>query len=118
MHPSTIYSQKNTGSLTTSDSFDGYLTWYDAGVGACCWMNNAGDRACAVSHILFDRFYIDRNSSHDRLCGRKLRIRRGGRSEDVTVVDRSIGCKEDGIDITRGTLEALGNLDEGHVRVD
>jgi hypothetical protein len=23
-------------------------------------MNNAGDRACAVSHILFDRFYIDR----------------------------------------------------------
>lgn len=71
-----------------------------------------------MSHIVYDRANVDGNPNHNPLCGRLIHIQRGDRGIDVTLVDRCEGCGEFDIDVSRGTFETLGNLDEGRVHTD
>lgn len=66
----------------------GDLTYYNPGLGACGITSTDSDDICAVSHLVFDAASTGSDPNQNPLCGLKLRLRRDGKSVDVTVVDR------------------------------
>ncbi|OJD15358.1 hypothetical protein AJ78_04403, partial [Emergomyces pasteurianus Ep9510] len=68
--------------------YTGDLTYYSPGLGACGIDSTSSDAVCAVSWQLYDAVRTGPNPNTNPLCGKRLRLRRGGRSVDVMVVDR------------------------------
>lgn len=66
----------------------GELTYYDPALGACGITSSSSEAVCAVSKVVFDAASTGPNPNTNPLCGRKIRLRRNGKSVDVTVVDR------------------------------
>jgi len=97
--------------------FNGDLTYYDPGLGACGYTNHGSDAICAVSHFVFDAVSVGSNPNANPLCGKKIRARRNGKSIDLTVVDRCVGCQATDIDTTRSVFADLANIDDGRVPV-
>ncbi|KAL2865729.1 RlpA-like double-psi beta-barrel domain-containing protein [Aspergillus lucknowensis] len=106
--------------LPTSNGgpYTGDLTYYDPGLGSCGITSTASEKICAVSHAVFDAALTSGNPNENPLCGLKLRIRRGEKSVDVTVVDRCPGCNVNDLDVSSTVFEELGDLAEGRVLVD
>lgn len=115
-------SHKRTSNLPLPSShggpYTGDLTYYDPALGACGYTNSGSDSICAVSHIIFDAVSSGSNPNANPLCGKKIRVRVGGKSEDLTVVDRCTGCKSEDIDTTRSVFGSLADIDEGRVGVE
>ncbi|KAJ9653923.1 hypothetical protein H2198_006974 [Neophaeococcomyces mojaviensis] len=98
--------------------FTGDLTYYDPALGACGYTNDGSDAICAVSHFIFDAVSVGSNPNANPLCGKKIRARRNGKSIDLTVVDRCVGCQPTDIDTTRSVFADLASIDDGRVPVD
>ena len=98
--------------------YAGDLTYYDPALGSCGFTNSGSDAICAVSHILYDAVSVGSNPNANPLCGKKIRIRRDGKSMDLTVVDRCTGCKPTDIDTTRSVFGDMANIDQGRVDVE
>ncbi|KAF7595672.1 hypothetical protein BBP40_005116 [Aspergillus hancockii] len=82
-------SHKNLPLPTTHGGpYTGDLTYYDPGLGSCGITSSSSDLVCAVSHVLFDAASTGSNPNANPLCGLKIRLKRGGSSVDVKVVDR------------------------------
>ncbi|KAG8836047.1 hypothetical protein FRC17_010511 [Serendipita sp. 399] len=77
-----------------SGQFTGELTFYDTGLGACGRTNNDGDMIAAASMLLFDGFegYTGGNPNNNPICGRRVNIYFEGKSINVELVDRCVGC--------------------------
>lgn len=85
----------------------GDFTYFNPGLGACGHNNGNGDYVVAVGHGLYDR---------EHPCGRRIRAHYGGRSVDVTVVDRCGGCGDSALDLSPAAFTALvGSLGPGRV---
>ncbi|KAK5996717.1 hypothetical protein PT974_02057 [Cladobotryum mycophilum] len=84
----------------------GSMSYFYPGLGACGQWSGNNDYIVAVGAGLFDR---------ERPCGRRLRVYGpNGRSADVTVVDRCVGCGENDLDLSpAGFQAAIGSLDIG-----
>ncbi|RLL98664.1 hypothetical protein CFD26_107847 [Aspergillus turcosus] len=98
--------------------YSGDLTYYNPGLGSCGFTNTDSDMICAVSHVLFDAASTGSNPNANPLCGLKLRLRRDGKSVDVKVVDRCVGCKVDDLDVSPAVFEKVADLDLGRVLVE
>lgn len=70
--------------------YKGDLTYYEPAMGSCGITSSGSDSICAVSKLLYDAASTGSDPNQNPLCGAKLRLRRGGKSVDVKVVDR---CK-------------------------
>ncbi|KAL2004652.1 hypothetical protein VTN00DRAFT_3180 [Thermoascus crustaceus] len=97
--------------------YTGDLTYYNPALGSCGITSTDSDNICAVSHLVFDVASRGSDPNQNPLCGMKLRLRRDGRSVDVTVVDRCVGCKATDIDVSPGVFAKLANIDQGRVLV-
>ncbi|KAJ5204320.1 uncharacterized protein N7498_005199 [Penicillium cinerascens] len=106
--------------LPTSNGgpYEGDLTYYNPGLGACGYTNSGSDMVCAVSHILFDAASTGSDPNDNPLCGMKLRLRRNGKSVDVKVVDRCVGCAVTDLDVTEAVFEEVAELAQGRVKVE
>ncbi|GAB7366774.1 hypothetical protein MBLNU230_g0728t1 [Neophaeotheca triangularis] len=112
---------------SSSDTFEGDLTYYAPGLGACGVTSTSSERIVSVSHLLFDAAGSSSstggNSNENPLCGRKLRATRFNdaededRSVDLTVVDRCTGCGAEDLDTSLGAFELLAQESEGRVDV-
>ncbi|KAL1990472.1 hypothetical protein VTN49DRAFT_6311 [Thermomyces lanuginosus] len=102
----------------TGGPYVGDLTYYTPALGACGYTNTDSDAICAVSHVLFDAAQTGSNPNLNPLCGAKLRLRRNGKTVDVTVVDRCVGCAATDIDTTTSVFEKLAEIDQGRVLVE
>ncbi|KAJ5599903.1 hypothetical protein N7450_000970 [Penicillium hetheringtonii] len=98
--------------------YEGDLTYYNPALGSCGYTNSDSDLICAVSHVLFDAASTGSNPNENPLCGMKLRLRRNGKSVDVKVVDRCVGCKETDLDVTEAVFEKVAELDQGRVLME
>ncbi|KAL1852274.1 hypothetical protein Plec18167_006090 [Paecilomyces lecythidis] len=98
--------------------YTGDLTYYDPGLGSCGITSSGSDSICAVSHLVFDAASTGSDPNQNPLCGMKIRLRRDGKSVDVKVVDRCVGCKATDIDTTRSVFSKLANLDQGRVTTE
>lgn len=100
-------------SSATGTTHTGDLTWYDPGLGACGRTNTAKDSIVAVSHVLFDAAQTGGNPNNNPLCGKKIRVSKGGKHVDVTVVDRCVGCKQWDLDVTSSAFSKLADTGVG-----
>ncbi|CAL5870524.1 uncharacterized protein PFLUO_LOCUS4763 [Penicillium psychrofluorescens] len=98
--------------------YDGDLTYYNPGLGACGITSTDTEMICAVSHILFDAASTGSDPNDNPLCGMKLRLRRDDKSVDVTIVDRCVGCAVTDIDVTTAVFKELAEIDQGRVSVE
>ncbi|EQL31154.1 hypothetical protein RJZ56_006457 [Blastomyces dermatitidis] len=97
--------------------YTGDLTYYDPGLGACGIESAAGEPVCAVSQYLYDAVAVGTNPNANPLCGKRVRLRRAGRSVDVTVVDRCVGCQPNDIDVSLSVFTQLALEEQGRVDV-
>lgn len=85
--------------------------------GACGVTSSNSDSIVAISHITFDAVSTSANPNANPLCGRRLRATRGGKSVDLTVVDRCVGCQPTDLDVTVNTFSELADTALGRVTV-
>ncbi|EEH43194.1 uncharacterized protein PADG_08014 [Paracoccidioides brasiliensis Pb18] len=111
--PSNLPLPTNHGGPYTGD-----LTYYDPGLGACGIDSKSSDAICAVSHFLYDAVSTSSNPNLNPLCGKKLRLRKGVKSVDVTVVDRCVGCQPTDIDVSISVFTQLALEERGRVGVE
>lgn len=112
---------------SNSQTFDGELTYYQVGLGACGETSSNSDNVVSVSHIVFDAAGSSSsnggNSNNNPLCGLMLRAERYDedrgerRSVDLKVVDRCTGCQPNDIDVSYGAFDKLATRDRGRVDV-
>ncbi|KAH7021329.1 uncharacterized protein B0I36DRAFT_251379, partial [Microdochium trichocladiopsis] len=86
-------------------TYQGELTYYAPGLGACGIVSGPNDAIVSVSHILFDAASTSGNPNANPLCGRKIRITRDkssraaarmiGRSSTTTM--RGAGRRKDSV---------------------
>lgn len=98
--------------------YQGELTYYAAGLGACGVESKDGDNVVSVSYLLFDAVSTSSNPNQNPLCGKMIRARRSTGSVDLKVVDRCTGCQPRDLDITQKTFAKLANVDRGRVDVE
>jgi hypothetical protein len=75
-------------------TFNGDLTYYEPGLGACGITSTSEENIVSISHFTFDAVQTGSDPNQNPLCGRKVRAQRVYNGEtvsvDMTVVDR---CK-------------------------
>ena len=98
--------------------YTGDLTYYAPALGACGITSQNGDNIVAVSHIIFDAVSVGSNPNLDPLCGKMIRVRKDGKSLDLKVVDRCVGCAARDLDITEDTFAKLADVALGRVKVE
>ena len=98
--------------------YQGDLTYYAPGLGACGVASKDGENIVSVSYLLFDAASTSSNPNQNPLCGKFVRARRTTGSVDLKVVDRCTGCKPRDLDITKKTFAKLANVDLGRVDVE
>ncbi|KAM0708593.1 hypothetical protein Q7P35_005245 [Cladosporium inversicolor] len=112
---------------SNSQTFDGELTYFQTGLGACGETNTDSDMIVSVSHIIFDAAGSSSskggNSNANPLCGLMIRAERYDedrgerRSVDLKVVDRCTGCQPNDLDVTYAAFDKLASRDRGRVKV-
>jgi hypothetical protein len=98
--------------------YTGDLTYYAPGLGACGITSQNGDSIVAVSHIIFDAVSVGSNPNLNPLCGKMVRVRRDGKSVDLKVVDRCVGCAARDLDVTEDTFAKLADVTLGRVTME
>ena len=89
LHSPVLHRHSSYQSLPlSSKQYQGDLTYYSPGLGACGVTSSQTDKIVSISHFTFDSLSKGSNPNANPLCGHKLRAVRDGRSVDLTVVDR------------------------------
>jgi len=106
-------------------SYNGELTYYSPGLGACGLVSAEGEAICAVAWELFDAASPSGgNPNNNPLCKKRIRVTRnldgdpsrGNFTVDVMVVDRCTGCKPTDLDLSPSVFNQLAQQDKGRVR--
>lgn len=100
-----------------SQTYSGDLTYYSPGLGACGITSSANDDIVSISHITFDAASSVSNPNANPLCKHKIRASRDGKSLDLTVVDRCVGCQANDIDVSPGAFKRLADPALGRTEV-
>ncbi|KAI6380612.1 hypothetical protein MCOR25_001549 [Pyricularia grisea] len=100
-------------------TYQGELTYYNPGLGACGEDDNDDSMVVAVGHELFDEAGGgDANPNNNRLCGRKIRVSAdgGGDSIELTVVDRCEACQPTDLDLSPAAFRMLADESRGRIK--
>ncbi|KAK4148592.1 RlpA-like double-psi beta-barrel-protein domain-containing protein-containing protein [Chaetomidium leptoderma] len=94
----------------------GRFTYYTPGLGACGQSHSSSELVVALNHVDFDPYTPNGNPNNNSLCGRRIRASYGGKSVDVTVVDRCPACNAGDLDLNPTAFQALASLDVGVIQ--
>ena len=104
--------------------FEGALTFYEPGLGACGGESGANDMVVSVSRAVWDSAQKSGNPNENPLCGRKIQVetasgnnRRRDRGVEARVVDRCTGCAAADLDVSRAVFSKLARVEDGRVLV-
>jgi len=61
---------------------------------------------------------VGSNPNLNPLCGKMIRVRRDGKSVDLKVVDRCVGCAARDLDVTEDTFAKLADVALGRVTME
>jgi hypothetical protein len=95
----------------------GDATFFHTGLGACGKVSNDSQLVCALPGAVFDKKTPNGNPNKNPLCGRKVKVTRGGKSVTVRVVDRCGPCKSNDIDLSPTAFGKLASLGVGRTQV-
>ncbi|WWC69504.1 uncharacterized protein I206_103446 [Kwoniella pini CBS 10737] len=82
-------------------------TFYDVGLGACGWYNNANDYIVAQNSAQYGGGYPGPN------CGRSITISYGGKQVTATIADECPTCPYGGLDMSRGLFTQFASEGAG-----
>lgn len=105
-----------TPSTSTGGEFSGEGTYYDTEMGACGIVNSGDEKVVAISQYLFDKYTPNGNPNKNSLCGKKINASYEGKTVEVTIVDRCVGCKEHDLDLSPSAFADIA--DKGLGRID
>nr|POE54448.1 allergen asp f 7 like [Quercus suber] len=105
-----------TGTSAASGDHTGDMTFFTPGLGACGVTSGPNDQIVALSEALFDPQTPNGNPNNNPLCGQKITVSLGGKSIELTVVDRCTGCAENDIDTTESSFSQLADPSLGRVQ--
>ncbi|KAK1232986.1 hypothetical protein PQX77_003900 [Marasmius sp. AFHP31] len=88
-------------------AFDGVLTYYQTGLGACGGYNNPGDFIVALNSAQYGSGYPGPN------CGKSITISYGGKTQQATIVDECPTCNYGDLDCSQGLFEFFDTIDKG-----
>ncbi|KAK4038337.1 RlpA-like double-psi beta-barrel-protein domain-containing protein-containing protein [Parachaetomium inaequale] len=94
----------------------GKFTYYNAGLGACGQTHSDADLVVAMSHVDFDPSSPNGSPNNNPLCGRRIRAAIGGKTVDVTVVDRCEACNSGDLDLSPTAFGVLSALSVGVIQ--
>ncbi|KAL1865655.1 hypothetical protein VTK73DRAFT_5101 [Phialemonium thermophilum] len=99
-----------------SSSYEGDLTYYTLGMGACGYDDSGKDMTTnivAISHLL-----MGEQSNGNPMCGKTISISSGGKTITATVRDKCMGCATYDIDVSEAAfVDLLGSTDVGRKTV-
>ncbi|KAK0506165.1 RlpA-like double-psi beta-barrel-protein domain-containing protein-containing protein [Armillaria luteobubalina] len=101
---------------SSSDTHTGEITFYETGLGSCGITSTDSDHIVALSQTLYDQFTPAGNANKNTLCGKTIHIEYGGKSTDVTVVDRCTGCAEYDLDLSPAAFDDLASESLGRLQ--
>lgn len=113
----TAASATSSQAASSSALFSGDGTYYSTGLGACGITNTDTDYICAISHELYDEYTPGSNPNDNTLCGKKIKAFYGGKSVEVTVVDRCEGCSYYDLDFSPSAFEQLADELLGRIKI-
>lgn len=94
----------------------GQATFYNTGLTACGTTKSDSDPIVAVSQLLFDVFPgANGNPNLNPICGRKVRATYQGKSVDLEIQDRCVGCALLDLDMTPSAFQQLADLGVGRL---
>ncbi|KAG8968566.1 hypothetical protein FRC03_006966 [Tulasnella sp. 419] len=104
------------GSGGGKGKFTGEATFYDTGLTACGITNKDSDFIAAVAASRFDSFPgAGANPNNNPICKKKVRAFYEGKSVDVIITDRCVGCAFDDLDFSRAAFAKLASFDKGRL---
>ena len=102
----------------SKNEYNGDATfYYPTGLGACGSEITPSDFIAALAAEDFDPFTPNHNPNNNCLCGSLVEVNFNGKSVNVTIVDRCVGCKSGDIDLSPAAFEELADLDIGRIKV-
>jgi hypothetical protein len=95
----------------------GQGTYYGTGLGACGITNNDGQLIAAVSHLLFDTYpgYDGANPNKNPVCGQKVIATYQGKSVEVAITDRCVGCEITDLDFSPTAFDMIAKKSVGRI---
>lgn len=105
----------SSGLGASGTSYEGDLTWFADGLGACGWTNGPADHIVAISHVIFDS-YGTANPNNNPMCGKYVSITGvDGSQYSAEVVDRCVGCAEGDLDLSEDFFNLVTDNGDGRV---
>ncbi|KAI9172644.1 Papain inhibitor [Paramyrothecium foliicola] len=96
-------------------AFNGRMTWYNPGLGACGWTHNDGSPVVALAPAQFGN---TPNPNQNPNCGRWITIKANGKTTAAQVVDLCPGCPSGAIDVSPAIFDDIAPLSQGVVQVN
>ncbi|KAF5335602.1 hypothetical protein D9758_017261 [Tetrapyrgos nigripes] len=110
----TVQAAPSPASLMRRNAGD--VTFYTPGLGACGISNTESDMIAAVSAPFFDTFPgATPNPNLNPLCGRAVSISSGGKTIQVTIVDKCPGCALQDLDLSPAAFNQLADPSVGRL---
>ncbi|RHZ81759.1 hypothetical protein Glove_117g327 [Diversispora epigaea] len=107
---------ENNLSKRVEEVYNGDITFYNLGLGACGTVNSDSELACAIPGAQFDQFTPNGNPNKNAKCGTFVKVTRGNKSVIVKVVDRCAGCNSEDIDLSPAAFNQIADPAEGRVK--
>ncbi|KAG7090506.1 hypothetical protein E1B28_009619 [Marasmius oreades] len=105
--PTTLVARANVGDVT----------FYTPGLGSCGITSGSNELVAAVAAGIFDTFPgAGPNPNLNPICNKRARVTAGGKSVDVTVVDRCPGCIGGSIDLSPAAFAVLAAESVGRIK--
>ncbi|KAI9148231.1 Papain inhibitor [Paramyrothecium foliicola] len=102
-------------SASSALAFNGDMTWFEPGLGACGWTHNRGNPVVALSPAQFGQHS---NPNNAPVCGKWITITANGRTTAAQVVDLCPECVSGAIDVSPAIFDDIANLGVGRIKVD
>lgn len=115
--PSTTSDGSASSSEPSGSTQSGEGTYYDPDMGSCGEKSSADDLIVALSHSLYDEYTPNGNPNKNSLCGKKIRASYEGKSVDVKVVDRCVGCAKNDLDLSPAAFSKIADKDLGRIHL-
>lgn len=107
------------GMAKSGTSYEGDMTYYATGLGACGWTNYISDKIAAVSYDIFDSYDAEEGeggSNSNPVCGKTVTITGvDGNPYVATIVDRCPGCDSGSLDLSQDFFNNVTSNGDGRV---
>lgn len=121
--PTTPASSSTTSSTPASTSsssgggeeFNGQVTFYEVGLGACGWTNSDDELVAALNWEQWDQFGSESNGNP--ACNKKATLNYEGKSVTVKIVDKCMGCKYGDLDLSPSAFKQLAPESVGRMEM-